>query len=99
MGVIRQYALGSRPRSVRVMEASERHAIIAALNNLAHYVEQGYPLEWTDPAPRAGRAATAKRTHVYCVGLNTLGLWSYPRRRRVDTQAENRVLVEALFEY
>jgi hypothetical protein len=69
--------MSADPLGSLVMDASERRAVIAALNNLAHYVEQGYPLEWTDPAPR-GRKGRDRSAHRY-ISFKVLNVPAYDR--------------------
>ena len=51
------------------MDEAGRREVIARLNNLAHYVAQGYPLEWHEPQPRGrkGPSHEARRTISFTV--------------------------------
>lgn len=51
------------------VEDAERQDVIARLNNLAHYIAAGYPLEWHEPSPRGrkGPSHEARRTLSFTV--------------------------------
>lgn len=51
------------------MDELQRREIIARLNNLAHYVAKGYPLEFHEPSPRGrkGRSNEALRVISFTV--------------------------------
>ena len=51
------------------MDEDELREVIDRLNNLAHYVAQGYELEWHEPQPRGrkGRSREAKRPITFWV--------------------------------
>ena len=51
------------------MDDDGRHEVIDRLNNLAHYVRAGLPLEWHEPHPRGrkGPSREARRTLTFTV--------------------------------
>ncbi len=51
------------------MDDAERREVIDRLNNIAHYVRDGHPLEWQEPEPRGrkGRSREAKRPITFWV--------------------------------
>ncbi len=67
------------------MDDAERREVIAPLNNLAHYVAQGHPLEWHEPQPRGrkGSSHEARRTISFTVldvrGFDSIG-WALMKR-------------------
>ena len=75
---------------LRAVDDAERREVIARLNNLAHYVAKGYPLEFREPGPRGRKGPSREARRIISFTVLDVGTFDAIGRQLMKRNMRRR---------